>query len=459
MPPFDGSFSQLKRYGSLCQVKAGFLVFIDPLIMIASPGTTVMTITGSSVKKPELLAPAGNMEKMKIALHYGADAVYMGGHAFGLRAMSDNFSTPEMAQAIDFCHKRNRKAYLTINSYPRNESLQHLEDYLKEMSTLPFDAYIVADPGVLDLVRTISPERDLHLSTQANTINWRSAAFWQKQGIRRINLAREMTLANIRESVTRVPEMEFEVFVHGALCISYSGRCLISSMLTGRDANQGACTHPCRWNYHLVEESRPGEYFPVVEDENGTFIFNSRDLCLLEHIPALAESGVASLKIEGRMKGINYVASVLRVYRQALDEYYDDPAGWRCRPEWMDELSKLSHRGYTTGFLLGEPRDVGQEYHSAYIRSHEFVGLVEEVRADGSVVIEARNRIQVGDELEFIGREMNASLLRVETLNLLDAKGRVESAVSVNPNQRIVMTPPFPVEAFNLIRRRKGGAA
>jgi putative protease len=407
---------------------------------------------------PELLAPAGNMEKMKIALHYGADAVYMGGHSFGLRSMADNFSTAEMDIALEFCHKRKVKAYLTVNSYPRNESLQKLEDYLVEVSSLPFDAYIVADPGVIDLVREISPERDLHLSTQANTINWRSARFWQQQGIRRINLAREMSLENICETVTRVPGMEFEAFVHGALCISYSGRCLISSMLTGRDANQGACTHPCRWSYHLVEESRPGEYFPVVEDQDGTFIFNSRDLCLLEHIPSLVESGVASLKIEGRMKGINYVASVLRVYRQALDEYQANPSTWQCRPEWMDELSKLSHRGYTTGFLLGEPRNVGQEYQSAYIRSHEFTGLVEELRSDGSVIIEARNRIRIGDELEFIGPGMKSGTMRIENLTLLDAKGRLEPVSSVNPNQRILLTPPFPVEPYDLIRRRKDGA-
>ena len=415
-------------------------------------------MTGFCVKIPELLAPAGNMEKMKIALHYGADAVYMGGHSFGLRSMADNFSTAEMAQALEFCHKSNAKAYLTVNSYPRNDSLHQLKDYLVEVSALPFDAYIVADPGVIDLVREISPERDLHLSTQANTINWRSARFWQRQGIRRINMAREMSLENIRETVAHLPDMEFEAFVHGALCISYSGRCLISSMLTGRDANQGACTHPCRWSYHLVEESRPGEYFPVIEDENGTFIFNSRDLCLLEHIPSLVESGVASLKIEGRMKGINYVASVLRVYRQALDEYCADPSGWRCRPEWMDELSKLSHRGYTTGFLIGEPRNVGQEYHSAYIRSHEFVGLVEELRNDGSAVIEVRNRIQVGEELEFIGPGMRSNTLRMETLNLLDARGKMETAASVNPNQRITMVPSFPVEPYDLIRRRKDGA-
>ena len=409
------------------------------------------------MKKPELLAPAGNMEKLKIALHYGADAVYMGGHSFGLRSMSDNFSTAEMAQALEICHTCNAKAYLTVNSYPRNESLHQLEDYLAEVAPLPFDAYIVADPGVIDLVREISPERDLHLSTQANTINWRSARYWQQRGIRRINLAREMSLENIRETVEFVPGMEFETFVHGALCISYSGRCLISSMLTGRDANQGACTHPCRWSYHLVEESRPGEYFPVVEDEDGTFIFNSRDLCLLEHLPSIVQSGVASLKIEGRMKGINYVASVLRVYRQAVDEYCADPSGWSCRPEWMDELSKLSHRGYTTGFLLGEPRNVGQEYQSAYIRSHEFVGLVEELRTDGSAVIEVRNRIQVGDDLEFIGPDMRSDMLRVETLNLLDTRGKIQSVSSVNPNQRIMLMPPFHVDPFDLIRRQKDG--
>jgi len=253
--------------------------------------------------------------------------------------------------------------------------------------------------------------------------------------------------------------MEFEAFVHGALCISYSGRCLISSMLTGRDANQGECTHPCRWSYHLVEEQRPGEYFPVVEDEGGTFIFNSRDLCLLEHIPELVESGVASLKIEGRMKGINYVASVLRVYRQALDEYLADPAGWCCRPEWLEELAKLSHRGYTTGFLFGEPRSVGQEYDSAYIRSHEFVGLVEERRTDGSTVIEVRNRIRIGDELEFIGPGMRAARLTVERLCLLDPQGGLSEAESVNPNQRILMELPFAAEPSDLIRREKTGAA
>jgi putative protease len=405
--------------------------------------------------KPELLAPAGNMEKLKIAVHYGADAVYLGGESFGLRNMADNFSLDEMKTALDFCHTKGVKAYLTINSYPRNESLLELDDYLTQVAQIPFDAYIVADPGVIDAVRQISPERELHLSTQANTINWRSARFWQQLGIRRINLAREMSLDNICETVKSVPGMEFEAFVHGALCISYSGRCLISSMLTGRDANQGECTHPCRWSYHLVEESRPGEYFPVVEDENGTFIFNSRDLCLLEHIPALVASGVQALKIEGRMKGINYVASVLRVYRQALDEYLANPTGWRCRPEWLEELAKLSHRGYTTGFLFGQPRNVGQEYQSAYIRSHDFVGIVDEVQGDGSLLISVRNRVKAGDLIEFIGPGMRSDTLSLQHFSVIPERGAAVKAEVANPNQQILLTVPFAVEAGDLLRREK----
>jgi len=410
------------------------------------------------VNTPELLAPAGNMEKLKIAVHYGADAVYLGGHAFGLRNLSDNFSFDEMPAALDYCHSHGVRAYLTVNSFPHNDALARLEEFLRQAAALPFDAYIVADPGVMAMVRDISPQRELHLSTQANTINWQSARFWGRQGVRRINLAREMTLDAIRETVARAPELEFEAFVHGALCISYSGRCLISSALAGRDANQGECAHPCRWNYHLVEETRPGEYFPVAEDDNGTFIFNSRDLCLLEHLPALVQGGVSALKIEGRMKGINYVASVLRVYRQALDEYRSDPSGWRCRPEWLEELAKLSHRGYTTGFLFGAPRNVGQEYHSAYIRSHEFVGLVEAVRPGGEVVIGVRNRIRSGDELEFIGPGMRAGRLTMGRLKVLTPEGDPVEADAANPNQRILLAPPFATAPYDLVRREKEGA-
>jgi putative protease len=410
------------------------------------------------MRKPELLAPAGKMEKLQTAVHYGADAVYLGGSFFGLRNLADNFTPDEMSAALEYCHGRGVKVYLTVNSYPHNESLARLESYLQEVGALPFDAYIVADPGVIDLVREISPQRELHLSTQANTINWRSARFWKQQGVSRINLARETTLEAITETAARAG-VEVEIFAHGALCISYSGRCLLSSAMSGRDANQGECAHPCRWNYHLVEEKRPGEYFPVMEDDNGTFIFNSRDLCLLEHLPALVTSGAASLKIEGRMKGINYVASVLRVYRQALDEYLADQERWRCRPEWMEELGKLSHRGYTTGFLFGEPRTVGQEYHSAYIRSHEFVGIVEEQRPDGRAVVGVRNRVSRGDVLEFIGPAMRSDRVTVEQLSLLDAKGSVSEVDAANPNQRLLMSLPFAVEPFDLLRREKPGGA
>lgn len=406
--------------------------------------------------RPELLAPAGNMEKLKIAVHYGADAVYLGGRAFGLRNLADNFSTTEMATALEYCHGHGVRVYLTVNSFPHNQALDELERFLAEVAPLPFDAYIVADPGVIGLVREISPQRELHLSTQTNTINWRSARFWQDQGIARVNLAREMTLEAISETVSRT-DLEVEVFIHGALCISYSGRCLLSSAMAGRDANQGECAHPCRWNYHLVEEKRPGEYFPVMEDSGGTFIFSSRDLCLLEHLPELVTSGAASLKIEGRMKGINYLASVLRVYRQALDQYLADPAGWHCRPEWLEELSKLSHRGYTTGFLFGEPRNIGQEYLSAYIRSHEFVGIVEQQLPDGSAVIGVRNRIRCGDQLEFIGPGMRSHLLQVDRLQLLDGRGETGQVEAANPNQRILMQLPFIAEPFDLIRREKGG--
>ena len=416
---------------------------------------TLFNHTIAKIMIPELLAPAGSMEKLKVAVHYGADAVYLGGQAFGLRNLAGNFTLEEQSEALDYCHRRGVKVYLTVNSLPRNSSLEALEEYLHRVTSLPFDALIVADPGVLSLARRVAPEICLHLSTQANTVNRESARFWSGQGISRINLAREMTLEDIRETTDSLPGTEFEVFVHGALCISHSGRCLISSMLTGRDANQGECTHPCRWSYRLVEESRPGEYFPVMEDEEGTFIFNSRDLCLLEHLPALVESGVSSLKIEGRMKGINYVASVLRVYRQALDEYRDNPSAWRFRPEWMEELSKLSHRGYTTGFLFGQPHNVGQEYDSAYIRSHEFVGVVESIQPDGRAVVGVRNRICSGDQLELIGPAMTSSCLQPESFTLLDNDNLESTVDTVHPNQRMLLRLPDSAAPFDLLRREK----
>lgn len=405
------------------------------------------------MKIPELLAPAGNFEKLTMAVHYGADAVYLGGEGYSLRNLADNFSLDQLARGVDYAHDRGVKVYLATNIFPGNADLDGIRRYLEQVDAIPLDACIVADPGVLELVREISPNRAIHLSTQANTTNWMSALFWRRQGVSRVNLAREMSLADIREVRARV-DMELEMFVHGAMCISYSGRCLLSGVMTGRDANKGECAHPCRWGYAIVEEQRPGRYFPILEDERGTFIFNSRDLCLLEYLPELVESGVDSLKIEGRMKGAHYVASVVRVYREALDSYREDPQGYRMRQEWFDELGKISHRGYTSGFLFGAPGGEDHEYRTGYLRSHEFVGLVSEVREDGEVVLEVRNRIRSGDQVEFIGRGMSSHRLSMTGM-VVEGKepdGPVEVA---HPNQRIVLRVEFPVERLDMVRREK----
>lgn len=395
---------------------------------------------------PELLAPAGNLEKLKIAVHYGADAVYLGGKAFGLRNLADNFTRDEMATGIDYAHARNVKVYLTVNSYPANSDLPALASFLEDVAPLPFDALIAADPGVIGLIREISPEKTIHLSTQANSVNWRSVRFWEEQGIKRINLAREMSLAAVRETAEKT-SVELELFAHGALCISYSGRCLLSSVMSGRNANKGECAHPCRWGYSLVEETRPGEYFPVMEDETGTFIFNSKDLCLIEHLPKILASGIASLKIEGRMKGIYYVASVVRAYRAALDAIKAEGDAYYFRPAWLEELCKISHRGYTTGFLFGQPEDVGQEYHCAYLRTYLFVGVVESANPDGTFTVAVRNKITSGDLVEIMGPAMrNASF----TAAMTDEHGKPLAAA--NPNQRIKMNLPQGTAVNDLLR-------
>lgn len=439
--------------GFLSRKNAGFWVFLEPLIWYCLRRWNIAAFLKgmNHVNIPELLAPAGNYEKLKMAVHYGADAVYLGGEEFSLRNLADNFTVEDLAEAVSYSHARGVKVYLATNIFPGNNDLEAMKRYLEKIREIPFDACIVADPGVLDLVREISPERVLHLSTQANTTNWLSARFWQRQGVARVNLAREMTLDEIRELKRRVA-MEVEVFVHGAMCISYSGRCLLSSVMTGRDANRGECAHPCRWGYSLVEEQRPGEYFPVLENDRGTFIFNSKDLCLLEYLPDLARAGVDSLKIEGRMKGVHYVASVVRVYREALNRYREDPERFVVKSEWLDELGKISHRGYTTGFLLGPPGREDHEYRTGYLRSHEFVGVVIEVAADGAVIIEARNRITADDEVEFIGREMSSH--RISLANMTSVADGAPLAVA-HPNHMIRLRVPFRVEPFDLIRREK----
>lgn len=359
-------------------------------------------------KKIELLAPAGDLEKLKFAVLYGADAVYIGGEFFGLRQAAKNFSREEMKEGIAFAHSRGVKVYLTMNIVPHEGDIQALPAYLDEMKDLEIDAFIVSDPGTMLEIRNRIPNAEIHLSTQANTTNSSTAAFWKQMGIERIVLARELGIAEIKEICAAVPDMEFEVFIHGAMCISHSGRCLLSNYLTGRDSNRGDCAQPCRWNYALVEKNRPNEEYPIEQDENGTYIMNSKDLCLIEKIPELIESGVCSLKIEGRMKTAFYVASVVRVYREAIDAYYRAREEGRFpeyRPEWMEELKKTSNRGFTTAFFDGNADSTAQNYVSAsYARDYDFVGVVLAYDEEKKLAfVEQRNNFGVGAEIEVIG--------------------------------------------------------
>jgi len=356
--------------------------------------------------KVELLAPAGSFEKLETAIHYGADAVYLGGKRFSLRNFADNFSDDELIEAVAFANRHDVKAYLAINIFPRNAQLSEIEDYLGfvGMEVRP-DALIISDPAIIMAARTIVPEIPVHLSTQANTTNIGTVDFWSHMGVKRVNLARELTLVEVTE-IAHAAEIEIEVFVHGAMCISYSGRCLLSNFLTLRGGNSGECTQSCRFSYEVVEEKRPGEYWPVIEDEHGTHIFNSRDLCMIEHIPALIESGVSSFKIEGRMKGLNYIASTIRCYRQAIDRYYDNPHTYSTDPAWFDELARISHRDYCTGFYFGEPRETSINYYNATPETvRTFVGKIIQDMGDGWYIVQVRNRIFKGDTVHLIQRQ------------------------------------------------------
>lgn len=400
-----------------------------------------------SQPRPELLAPAGDLQKLQSALDFGADAVYLGGERFGLRAQAGYFGLPLLRQAIDLCHARGRQLYLTLNAYLRPEQQDQLEAYLEELRPLAVDAYIVADPGVLATVRRIDPQRPLHLSTQANTTSAAAAEFWRRQGVSRVNLARELSLAEIAK-VRSGTELELEVFVHGAMCVAYSGRCLLSATMTGRSANQGNCAHPCRWNYAVVEESRPGEAFPVAQDAFGTYLFNSRDLCLVEDLPALLAAGVNSLKVEGRMKSRYYVAAVTRVYRAALDAWLADPAGFVCDPLWLAELDKVSHRPYDRGFLHGHDDPRIHTEDSRYQRSHDFVGVVLEPAGE-RFLVEGRNRFFPEEELELIGPRMRQASFRVGAVAAEDGR----ALQVVQPNARVLMELPAGTSPGDLLRR------
>ncbi|MFW6387027.1 MAG: peptidase U32 family protein [Bacillota bacterium] len=405
------------------------------------------------MKKPELLAPAGNLEKLKFALVYGADAVYCGGYNFGLRAGADNFSREELREGTGFAHRHGKKIFITVNMIPHNDDLAGLPRYLHSLESLGVDGLIVSDPGVLLLMEEEGIELPVHLSTQANTVNKLSARYWQEQGLKRIILARELSREEIRE-IRDYVDLELEIFIHGAMCISYSGRCLLSNYMVGRDANRGECAHSCRWQYHLQEEERPGEFYPVFEDEQGTYILNSRDLCLVEYIPELIDSGVDSLKIEGRMKGLHYVAAVTSVYRQVLDSYFSDPEGFEFNPEWLEELKKVSHRGYTDGFFTGPPGPEDHNYvSSAYRRTYDFMGIVRDyLPREGEAVVEVRHKFFQGDRVEFIGPDMEPVLSNVDYI--INKEGeKVDNAPHPQELIRIPVDKELP--AYCLVRRKR----
>ncbi len=404
------------------------------------------------MNKPELLAPAGNLEKLKVAILYGADAVYCGGHNFGLRYGADNFTLEELKEGTRFVHQQGGKIYITVNMIPHNDNLKELPEYLNQLQEIGVDALIVSDPGVITVIREEGIELPLHLSTQANTVNWASVRFWAEQGLERIILARELSSSEIKEIKDKI-DISLEIFVHGAMCISYSGRCLLSKYMVNRDANKGECAHSCRWKYYLMEEERPGEYYPVFEDKEGTFIMNSRDLCLIEQIPAVIETKVDSLKIEGRMKGLHYVATVTGVYRKVIDSFCSDPKNYEFKSKWFEELKKISYRGYTTGFFLTSPGEEDQNYESsAYQRLYDFMGVVRDyLPQSGEIVVEVRHKFFQGDRVEIIEPGMKSFSVDVDYI--VNERGeRVDTAP--HPKELIRVPVNNHIKPYSIVRRK-----
>ncbi len=381
------------------------------------------------IKKPELLVPASSEEVLKTAVIFGADAVYIGGEAYGLRAKAKNFTNEEMKRAVDFAHDHGVKVHVTANILAHNADLKGARGYFEELKDIGPDALIIADPGMFTIAREVCPGIDIHISTQANNTNYLTYDFWYKQGAKRVVSARELSLREIKEIREHIPEdMEIESFIHGAMCISYSGRCLLSSFLTGRDANRGACTHPCRWKYALMEETRPGEYMPVFENERGTYIFNSKDLCMIEHIPEMIDAGIDSFKIEGRMKTALYVATVARTYRKAIDDYLESESKYRDNMDWYrEQIAQCTYRQFTTGFYFGKPDENTQIYdNSTYIRDAVYLGMVDEVRDDGSIAIEQKNKFCVGDEIEVM--KPDGRNIPVKVVSIRDEEGNEQDS-------------------------------
>lgn len=405
------------------------------------------------MRKTELLIPAGSLEVLKVAVLYGADAVYLGGEAFGLRAKAKNFTDEEIQEGIAFAHSRGVKVYITANILAHNRDLEGVEAYFEELKDMGPDALIISDPGVFSIARRVCPEIDIHISTQANNTNYGTYLFWWNLGAKRVVSARELSLEEIRQIRERIPEeMEIESFIHGAMCISYSGRCLLSNFLTGRDANQGACTHPCRWKYSLVEETRPGEYFPVTENDRGTFIFNSKDLCMIEHIPEMMEAGIDSFKIEGRMKTALYVATVTRAYRLAIDACMRDPEEYRKNMAWYrEEIGKCTNREFTTGFYFGKPGPDSQIYeNSTYITGSVYLGRVDSVDGEGRCRLEQKNKFSVGENLELM--KPDGGNIPVTVQGIWDEEGNPQDSC---PHARQVIDVDLGMvpEPFDILRR------
>ena len=405
------------------------------------------------MRELELLIPAGSLDVLKTAVIYGADAVYIGGEAFGLRAKAKNFTKEDMKEGIAFAHERGVKVYVTANILAHNEDLPGVEEYFEEMKEVRPDALIISDPGVFAIARKILPDMELHVSTQANNTNYGTFLFWYNQGAKRVVTARELSLKEIKEIRDRIPEdMEIESFIHGAMCISYSGRCLLSNYFVGRDANQGACTHPCRWKYSVVEETRPGEYMPVYENERGTYIFNSKDLCMIEHIPEMIEAGIDSFKIEGRMKTALYVATVARTYRKAIDDYLESPEKYRANMEWYKaEIGKCTYREFTTGFYFHKPDATTQIYDSnTYVKNYTYIGTVETVFEDGSFQMEQKNKFTVGETIEIMKPDGRNLAVTVEEIRNEEGE-QMEN--DPHPKQILRVRLSETPKAYDILRR------
>lgn len=407
------------------------------------------------MRHPELLVPASSLEVLKIAVVFGADAVYIGGEVFGLRAKAKNFSMEDMKEGIAFAHARGVKVYVTANILAHNDDLDGVREYFYELKKIGPDALIISDPGIFMIAKEVCPEIDIHISTQANNTNYGTFLFWQKMGATRVVTARELSLNEIKEIRAKIPEdFEIETFIHGAMCISYSGRCLLSNYFTGRDANQGACTHPCRWKYSVVEEKRPGEYLPVYENERGTYIFNSKDLCMIEHIPEMIEAGIDSFKIEGRMKTALYVATVARTYRKAIDDYLESPEKYKQNMPWyLDQISNCTYRHFTTGFFFGKPSEEAQIYdNNTYEKEYTYLGIVGDKNADGLYRIEQRNKFSVGETIEVM--RANGDNIPVTVQRIVDEEGN-DMTSAPHPKQVLYIDLGETLQKYDILRRKE----